>query len=242
MGSAPNIKMIAAARRRPGMTHGEFIAYIRDVHGALSRAQPNGLARYVQNHVFDGAFGADGDARYEGVFHRDSVTELYFASFEDLERCFSADYTRTVIAPDGANFAELPSNLSFLAAETVIDEPREGNAKILLFLHPAPEADAGASSAAWREAHKTALLKAPLFAKALHGLSISARLDPPVGAERRAAHFGGATEAPPALMISYRVSESDLPLFRPYRQALFANAAFDPHRSFFLFAQPLEIL
>ena len=51
------IKMMAAICRKPGMTHAEYLAYVQHVHGAISTEQPLTLRRYVQNHVFDAAFG-----------------------------------------------------------------------------------------------------------------------------------------------------------------------------------------
>jgi len=72
------IKMIDTICRRPGMTHAESVAYVQHVHGAIAAEQPAGLNRYVQNHVFDAAFGAAGDRTHALVPARDSVTELYW--------------------------------------------------------------------------------------------------------------------------------------------------------------------
>jgi ABC-type microcin C transport system permease subunit YejB len=48
------IKMLAAVRRKPGMTHAEFLEYIEHQHGNIARAKPLSVKRYVQNHVIDG--------------------------------------------------------------------------------------------------------------------------------------------------------------------------------------------
>jgi hypothetical protein len=46
------IKLMAAIRRRPGMTQQEYFPYIREVHGGLSKAHPLTVRRYVQNHAW----------------------------------------------------------------------------------------------------------------------------------------------------------------------------------------------
>src|SRR5690349_17952832 len=118
------------------MTHAEFSDYVVQVHGKLSRANRLGLHRYVQNHVYDSAFGSRRSQDYVGHFHRDSVTELYFASPQDMAETFSAEYNRDVIAPDGANFAELSTNQAALTRETVLAAPADSTSgtKIMQFL------------------------------------------------------------------------------------------------------------
>ena len=107
-------KLMAALRRKPGMTQEEYFSYIRNVHGALSKAQPLTVRRYVQNHVFDSAFGAATDPAYQIVFHRDSVTELWFDSFESMGETFAHPYTREKIGPNGVNFSDLSTALAVL--------------------------------------------------------------------------------------------------------------------------------
>ncbi|MGE4429613.1 MAG: EthD domain-containing protein [Sphingobium sp.] len=120
-----------------------------------------GLARYVQNHVYDGAFGAASGNDHHGIFHRDSVTELYFASKEDMGRTFADDYTRTVVAPDGRNFAELATNAVGLTFETVVQPMADGagRTKIMQFLFPAGN-DIEALQQRWAERERHA--KRPL--------------------------------------------------------------------------------
>ena len=78
------IKMMAAVCRRPGMTHAEFLAYVQHVHGAISNENPLSLRRYVQNHVFDAAFGSAAEAAHAMPVARDSVTELWWDSPQDM--------------------------------------------------------------------------------------------------------------------------------------------------------------
>lgn len=133
------IKTLAAIRRKPGMTQQEYFSYIRDVHGALARAKPLAIRRYVQNHVFDSAYGAEGDPAYQGLFQRDSVTELYFDDVEGMLRSFTDAYVRDVVGPDGANFSDMPTALAMLARDVVLDvaAPADATVKVMYFLRKA---------------------------------------------------------------------------------------------------------
>jgi hypothetical protein len=130
------IKTLAAIRRNPGTTQHEYFSYIRDVHGALARAKPLAIRRYVQNHVVDSAYGAEGDPAYQGLFHRDSVTELYFDDVEGMLRSFTDAYVRDVVGPDGANFSDMSTALAMLAREVELDvaAPADAPAKVMYFL------------------------------------------------------------------------------------------------------------
>ncbi|HEX8415117.1 MAG TPA: EthD domain-containing protein [Sphingomicrobium sp.] len=231
-------KVIAAVRRRPGMTHAEFIRYIVDVHAPLSVADPNLLQRYVQNHVFDGAFGSTGDAAHQATFHRDSVTELFYASFEEMGRGFASEHVRSVIAPDGANFADLATSETMVTWESVVQQAEltGHESKIMHFL---AAADAPRAQAAWREAHEQALTAAPGFAGALRGVIRSDVL--PAAGGATGAHFGGHAPPPTALVASLWVPDGAIGLFRDYEAAVMADAAFDHHRSYFLFTCEREI-
>lgn len=130
------IKMVAAVRRKPGMTHAECLNYVEHVHGEISKVKPLGLKKYTQNHVFDSAFGAESDVAYTQVFHRDSVTELYFESFHDLIRTFTDPYTQEKVGPDSLNFAD-PTMAAQLMTETEVAVPSAGKAPSLR-RHPTP--------------------------------------------------------------------------------------------------------
>ena len=129
------IKTLAAIRRKPGMTQQEYFSYIRDVHGALARAKPLAIRRYVQNHVGDSAYGAEGDPAYQGLFHRDSVTELYFDDVEGMLRSFTDAYVRDVVGPDGANFSDMSTALAMLARDIELDvrAPADAPVKVMYF-------------------------------------------------------------------------------------------------------------
>src|SRR5205814_6320892 len=100
------IKMMAAICRKPGMTHAEYLAYVQHVHGAISNEQPLTLRRYVQNHVFDAAFGSGSEAVHAMTVARDSITELWWDSPKDMGENFAHEHVRTKVGPDAANFAD----------------------------------------------------------------------------------------------------------------------------------------
>jgi hypothetical protein len=127
------IKMIATACRRPGMTHAEYLAYIQHVHGAISNENPVTLRRYVQNHVFDSAFGTTAQSAHSLVVSRDSVTELYWDSPQEMGATFQHEHVRTKVGPDGPNFADTGVMLSMVAHEveqSVLRPGRGSGAKV----------------------------------------------------------------------------------------------------------------
>lgn len=237
------LKIIAAIRRRPGMTHAEFVDYVVRVHGQLARDNPLKLQRYVQSHVYDGAFGSYPAQEHSAVFHRDSVTELYFASPKDMAETFADEYNRTVIAPDGAKFAELSTNQTALTRETALVQPPVGGAgtKIMQFLVASPASGIDGAQSGWQAAHESALAAAPLLADVLAGAT---RSDVVVDAGEKAmdAHFGGGTRPPLALVASLWAPDSAVEAFRDYEQALFQSELYDRDHSYFLFTREIEIL
>lgn len=236
-------KVIATVRRKPGMTHAEFTDYIVRVHGKLARDKPLGLRRYVQNHVYDGAFGARDQADHVGTFHRDSVTELYFDTPQDMASTFSDDYSRTVIAPDGANFAELSTNQTAITREALLAPPPPGTAEMTKIMHFLIAAGSGVAVAQekWQQAHEGALAAAPDFAEAIEGLSRS-DVVPAEPGKGVGAHFGGTVQPPLALTVSLWIADDKLAGFRAYEAALMNTGLFDPGHSFFLFTREIEIL
>lgn len=241
------IKMMAAVRRKAGMTHAEFVQYVEHVHGELTRAQPGTLQRYVQNHVFDGAFGAKTDAGYEPVFGRDMIAELGFNSPDEMKANFMDPYTQTVIQPDGKNFNDLDTAIPMLVAEVPMDVPNpgEGAVKVIHYLKKAEGVSPDAYGKAWTEAHQAVLNGNPAVASALRKYVQSRPLPPPPAPPGGGppSHFGGKD------MIRYEGvaslwfdDEAALPFFREYEQALYeATPVFDPSKSFFVYAREVVI-
>lgn len=235
------IKIVAAVRRKPGMTHAEFLRYIEEVHGGIAKANTLSLARYVQNHVFDGAFGK---AAYDRWFHRDSVTELYFPGFKELVETFTHPYTREVIGPDGANFGDLATSLSLppLIEQVFQAPPRPGDGvKVMHFVKAAGEPSSFADR--WQEAHVAATRAAPDFDGKLSGHVRSVAVPPPEGPPSGSSEYFGGGEMPgfDGVASFWFAGENDLAVFRDYEAALAEQGLFDPDFSFFLYAREVEI-
>ncbi len=151
------IKTTAAIRRKPGMTQQEYFRYILDVHGALAKAKPLTVRRYVQSHVFDGAYGASTDRAYQIAFHRDSVTELYFDDVASMMQTFGDPYVREVVGPDAVHFNDFPTALAMLAEDSEIEVayPGSGVVRVMYFL----KRKAGATAPQFIDALRVAVEK-----------------------------------------------------------------------------------
>jgi hypothetical protein len=164
------IKQIAVIRRRPGLTHQEFLDYIVFVHAELARANKTSLQKYLQNHVYDCAFGCAADNEYSIVFGRDSITELYFDSLEDMALEAVNPYTRDVLQPDGANFSEMAVALPLLVNEELVDvpHPSSGGVKVYSFLKAIDGLDAEEFRRRWAQAHTEILAEDTALAARLN--------------------------------------------------------------------------
>ncbi|KOX04518.1 hypothetical protein ADK65_05270 [Streptomyces sp. NRRL B-1140] len=241
--------LIAAIRRRPGMTHRAFLHYLHHVHGSLAAANPLRIRRYVQNHVFDASFGSEGDLTYLTEFGRDSVTELHFEDMEALTATMSDPYSREVIAPDGPHFNDLPSALALLTRPAVLIAPPtsdagESHVKVLHFVHKPEGPGRDDVTGRWQAAHEK-VLNAESQDKVLRGY-IQHRQMP--GAERALRHFGAGDE--PAYTgvaaLYYDSPEEALTHFPSYERSLRELSAetgefYDPSRSFALYGREVTI-
>ena len=242
------IKMIAAVCRRPGMTHAEYVAYIQHVHGAISNENPVALRRYVQNHVFDAAFGSHSESAHSMPVARDSVTELYWDNADDMTATFAHEHVRTKVGPDASNFADASLSLSLVAVEAELAVARPGQAtgaKVLHYLRAAEGLALPEFFERWAHAHERALATDPVAAVAL----------------RRCVHNRQVSEFNP--MLAY-FSAKDVPVyegvaslwfddvasvsaFRSYERALLAINAdaattfYRPAQSFFVYATEVPI-
>lgn len=240
------IKVLAAARRRPGMTHAEYCDYVEHVHGELSRANPLGLARYVQNHVFDSAYGTDGDQEYTLTAPRDSVTELYFSDVAAMMGTFGSPYAREVIGPDGKNFADEQTTLTMIVSDREIVVPArfEAPIKAMHFLASGPRYLPG-SAENWAE-NWNAIQSANL-SPALEQCIGRCVLSLPMSGgpiDTLAAHFGGSGGPAYGGIASYWLrSEADIPLFRKFQKVVEAagkaEGTVDPKASFVVFAREI---
>lgn len=241
------IKMIAAVCRKPGMTHAEYLAYVQHVHGLLATEQPAGLRRYVQNHVFDAAFGSADQQSHSMVVSRDSVTELYWDSPQDMAATFQHEHVRTKVGPDGANFSDLPVALSLVATESeqAVKRPGRGaGAKVLHFIRAAEGLSLPEFFERWSQAHALALERAPEAASAIQRCVHNRQLP---DFNSMLAYFGGLDVVYEGVASLWFDNPATVGAFRAYESALMAinanasTAFYRPAQSFFLYATEVPI-
>lgn len=239
------IKLVAAVRRRPGMAHAEYADYVREVHGGIALANKLTVAKYVQNHVFDSAYGAIGDTGYQVTLPRDSVTELYFENFETMAQTFADPYTRDVVGPDGVNFSDLPTALSLLVEEKQTHVPRPGPdaVKVLYFLKAAEGLDPEVFQQCWLRAHEDVLADPSGPARHLRGCE----WNPALPGDTMAAYFGGSGQPAYEAYAALWFNDSEAIVgIRAYEEAMAKHAekhgAFhQPSLSFFLLTREIVI-
>lgn len=93
----PGVKMICPLRRRPDLTHDEFVTHWLERHVPLARAHHPGLVEYVTN-VVEARLSDTGDAW-------DGFAELRFATEADLrERMWDSPEGERIVRDDIARF------------------------------------------------------------------------------------------------------------------------------------------
>lgn len=244
------LNLIAAIRRKPGMTHQAFLHHLHHVHGSLAAANPLRIQRYTQNHVFDASFGTEEDAAHLTEFGRDSVTELQFDSMDALAATMSDPYSREVIGPDGARFNDLPSALALLTRPAVLmpapaPTGAEGWVKVLHFVRMPQGAAPDDFTERWRAAQEQVLGDQAPHAKALRGCVQHERAP---GAENALHHFGGGGEAAYAgvAALYYDTPDEALTHFPAHERSLRERSAqtggfYDPSRSFVLYSREVIV-
>lgn len=242
------IKMMATICRKPGMTHAEYLAYVQHVHGAISNDSPlKLLRRYVQNHVFDSAFGTAADATHTQVVSRDSVTELYWDSPQDMGATFQHEYTRTKIGPDAVNFSDMAVALSVVAIEAEQPVPRPGRsagAKVLHFVRAAEGLALPEFFERWAQANGLALERAPEAAATVRRC-VHNRQVPDFN--EMLSYFGGLDVIYEGVASLWFDNASTIGAFRAYERALIeinadpCTAFYQPAQSFFLYANEVPI-
>lgn len=242
------IKMMAVICRKPGMTHAEYVAYVQHVHGAISKEKPLKLGRYVQNHVFDAAFGSSAETAHAMTVARDSVTELWWDSAEDMRANFAHEHVRTKVGPDAENFADTSRTLSLVAVEVeqpVSNPGRACGAKVLHYLRKADTLALPLFFERWARAHERALDSSPLAAaemrRCVHNHQVS-EFNPML------AYFG-AKDVPiyEGVASHWFDDTASVGAFRAYERALLAINAeqggmfYEPAQSFFVYATEVPI-
>ncbi len=111
------IKFTIILRRKPDLTHEQFVDYHRNTHAALFRSLPEvkqHVRRYVQCHSTGDHLPGLPDSRIDGT------TELWFDDLQGLAAVFqSATYLKT-IRPDEEKFLDLHACEFLLGTEHTV--------------------------------------------------------------------------------------------------------------------------
>lgn len=113
------IKMIALLKRKPDLSHDEFLDHWINVHGPLARGIP-GIRRYVQSHIVTEQQRAD----IEDISLKvDGIAELWFDSADSMKATHQTAEMQRLLA-DGATF--IGQIKTFIVDEIDIDlTPRD---------------------------------------------------------------------------------------------------------------------
>ena len=255
------IKMMAASRKRPGLTRAEYFRYIEHYHGTIAREEPSRIVSYIQNHVIDGAFGVITDRAHQQVAERDCVVELYFENFRDMISALdiSPDGQQSAAAQDGKFFADEPNNIVLMAEEEEVPVPTPmpafnpgqglvdgvGAVKVLRYVMRDDEVFREDYYKYWREAHDAAMEKTPHMRAHLRRCVMNKRCRLSDNDAEARRHFGMVDMPVYDLVVSYFLDTMEHVLaFRDYDEAVraYPKKFADWSRSFFLYTRPIPIV
>lgn len=121
-------KIIYCMRRKPAMTHAQFVEYWRQVHApiVLEHRSTLRVARYVQTVPVEHEFSARVERR--GLLDEpyDGVAELYWASERDLRHAFENEDAKRVqlqLARDERRFVDHSRSTRWISREFVAIAP-----------------------------------------------------------------------------------------------------------------------
>lgn len=252
------IKLMAASRRRPGLTRAEYQRYIEFYHGTIARNDRMKITSYVQNHVIDGAFGVLTDATHQQVAERDAVVELCFDSFPDMLATLEPEVP-SAASQDGKFFADECTNIIVMAEEEEVAVPNPlpafnpglgivsgvGALKVLHFIMRDDTVFREDYYQYWREAHEEALEKAPYAKEMLRRCVMNkrSRINDNDGAARK--HFKMVNPPVYDMVVTHWFDTMEhAGAFRQYVEALqlsskqFANWS----KSFYLYTKQVPII
>jgi hypothetical protein len=254
------IKLMAASRRRPGLTRAEYFRYIEHYHGTVARLERFKIDRYIQNHVIDSAFGVLSDTSHKNkAVDREGVVELYFSEFRDmLDTLEPQGVEQSRANQDGKFFADEPTNIIVMAEEVELPVPNPrprfnpglgeagcGAVKVLHYIMRKPEVFPNDYYGLWRQAHDEAMAKSPyareMFRKVI--LSKRSRVNDNDAAAR--AHFRMVDPPVYDMAVSITLdSMEQVGAFRQYLEAMLESPLdfADWSESFFLYVRPVRII
>lgn len=252
------IKLMAASRRRPGLTRAEYQRYLEFYHGTIARRERFRIQSYVQNHVIDGAFGVLTDETHRQVADRDAVVELSFDNFPDMLATLEPA-TPSAASQDGRFFADECTNVIVMAEETEIPVANPvpafnpglgivggvGALKVLQFIMRDEDVYPEDYWATWRQAHEQALERAPYAREQLRRCVANrrCRINDNDGAARK--HFKMVDPPVYDLVVAHWFdSMEQVGAFRQYNDALQSSSRSfaDWSRSFYLYTRQVVII
>ncbi len=114
------IKFSILLKRKPSLTHEQFVDCHRNSHAALFMSVPvvkDTVRRYVQQHALPVELPGMPPPKYDGI------TELWFDDVETIAKLFSdAEYMK-VIRPDEASFIDLEHCDFIVSQENFVFRP-----------------------------------------------------------------------------------------------------------------------
>ena len=111
------VKFTILLKRKPDLSHEQFVDHHRNRHAALFMSMPVVKAhvrRYVQQHALPVELPGLPPAKYDGV------TELWFDDAAGIAAVFSDDEYMRTIRPDEAAFLDLHGCDFIVSEETVV--------------------------------------------------------------------------------------------------------------------------
>ncbi len=252
------LKLLAASRKRPGLTRADYQRYIEFYHGGVAHLNRQNLSAYIQNHVTDGAFGTLADATHQQIADRDAVVELYFDNFRDMISTLEPPEPSTA-SDDGKFFADEPNSITVMAEEEEIPVSNPlpsfnpglgliknvGALKVLQYIMREDTVYPEDFAKYWREAHEYALEKSPYAKSQLRRCVANwrARLNDNDAAARK--HFK-MVDPPVYNLVAghWYDSMEQAGAFREYNDALrtYSKKFADWSKSFFLFTKQIVII
>lgn len=252
------IKLMAASRRRPGLTRAEYQRYLEFYHGSIARQERLKIRSYIQNHVVDGAFGVLEDDTHRQVCERDAVVELQFDSFSDMLATLEPA-TPSAAARDGRFFADERTNIIVMAEEEEVPVPAPvpafnpglgivggvGALKVLFYPMRADGVYPEDFLQYWHEAHQHAMQRAPYAREQLRRCVLNHRCRANDNDAAARKHFKMVDPPVYDLVLSHWYDTLEQAgAFRQYHEALrsFEKPFIDWSRSFYLYTRQVVII
>ena len=111
------IKFTILLKRKPTLTHAEFVEHHKTVHAGLFMSVgvvKATVRRYVQQHALPVDLPGMPPVKYDGI------TELWFDDVDALGRCFSDPEYLARVRPDEESFLDLHGCDFIVSAETIV--------------------------------------------------------------------------------------------------------------------------